>query len=82
MANERKTDFFIGNLLDNAKIKYTPNGSDIKEIEKALKTASKRGNKKAGYPEFTAKVTDFIIVIEDKAELKNQGLYDDDNNLL
>ncbi len=27
MANERKTDFFIGKLLDGAKIDYTPNGS-------------------------------------------------------
>ena len=43
MANERKTDFFIGKLLDSAKIKYTPNGSDIKEIHDALKTASKKG---------------------------------------
>lgn len=76
MANERKTDFFVGGLLDNAKIKYTPNGSDIKEIDDALKTASKRGNGKAGYPEFTAKVNDFIIVIEDKAELDKQVLYD------
>ncbi len=76
MANERKTDFFIGGLLDNVKIKYTPNGSDIKEIDDALKTASKRGNGKAGYPEFTAKVNDFVIVIEDKAELDKQALYD------
>ena len=76
MANERKTDFFIGGLLDNVKIKYTPNGSDIKEIGDALKTASKRGNGKTGYPEFTAKVKDFIIIVEDKAELDKQALYD------
>lgn len=43
MANERKTDFFIGKLLDSAKIIYTPNGSNIKEINGALKTASKKG---------------------------------------
>lgn len=40
MANERKTDFFIGRLLEQANISYTPNGSDIKEVEQALKTAS------------------------------------------
>jgi type I restriction enzyme M protein len=44
MANEKKTDIFISKLLDNAKIEYTPNGSDIKEIQDALKTASKKGN--------------------------------------
>lgn len=42
MANERKTDFFIGKLLDGAKIDYTPNGSSIKEIKDALKTSSKK----------------------------------------
>ena len=41
--NERKTDFLIGNLLSNAKIDFTPNGSCIKEIHDALKTASKKG---------------------------------------
>ena len=50
MANERKTDFFIGKLLDLAKIKFTPNGSDIKEIQDALKTASKKGTGKVGFP--------------------------------
>lgn len=42
MANERKTDFFIGKLLDGANIDYTPNGSSIKEIKDALKTSSKK----------------------------------------
>ena len=37
MANEKKTDIFISRLLENAEIKYTPNGSDIKEIQEALK---------------------------------------------
>ena len=69
MANERKTDFFIGNLLNNARIKFTPNGSDIKEIQDALKTASKKGTGKNGFPEFVCKSRDFIIVIEDKADL-------------
>ena len=37
MANEKKTDIFISKLLESAEIKYTPNGSDIKEIQEALK---------------------------------------------
>jgi len=78
MANEKKTDFFIGKLLDLAKIKFTPNGSDIKEIQDALKTASKKGTGQAGFPEFTAKSKDFIIVIEDKANIDRQADYKDD----
>lgn len=80
MANERKTDFFIGKLLDGAKIDYTPNGSSIKEIQDALKTSSKKKTGKAGFPEFVGKSNDFIIVIEDKADLGKQALYTDDNN--
>ena len=78
MANEKKTDIFISKLLENADIKYTPNGSDIKEIQDALKTASKKGTGKAGFPEFIAISKDFILVIEDKSELEKQVLYDDE----
>jgi hypothetical protein len=77
--NERKTDFFIGKLLDDARIVYTPNGSQIKEIQEALKTASKKGTGNVGFPEFVAKSNDFIIVIEDKAELEWQVNYTDEN---
>ena len=77
MANERKTDFLIGKLLDSAQIEYTPNGSSIKEVQKALKTASKKGTGRAGFPEFVAKSKDFIIIIEDKAEIDKQANYED-----
>lgn len=80
MANERKTDFFIGKLLEGARIDYTPNGSSIKEIQDALKTSSKKKTGKAGFPEFVGKSNDFIIVIEDKADLNKQALYNDDSN--
>lgn len=80
MANERKTDFFIGKLLDGANIDYTPNGSSIKEIKDALKTSSKKKTGKAGFPEFVCKSKDFIIVIEDKADLSMQASYVDENN--
>ena len=84
MANEKKTDFFIGKLLDLAKIEYVPNGSNIKEIQDALKTASKKGTGKAGFPEFVGKSKDFIIVIENKAEVDKQAIYasDDSQELL
>ena len=76
--NERKTDFFIGKLLDLAKITYTPNGSSIKEIQTALKSASKKGTGRAGFPEFVGKSKEFIIVIEDKADVDKQANYHDD----
>jgi type I restriction-modification system DNA methylase subunit len=78
MANERKTDFFIGRLLDSAKIKYTPNGSSIKEIQVALKTASKKRTGRVGFPEFVGQSKDFILVIEDKANLGKQVEYGDE----
>lgn len=77
MANERITDFFIGKLLTDAEIAFVPNGSDIKEIQDALKTASKKGTSKVGFPEFTAKIGEFIIVIENKADEDKQALYED-----
>ena len=80
MANERKTDFFIGKLLDLAEIEYTPNGSSIKEIQVALKTASKKGTGNAGFPEFVGKSNEFILVIEDKASLDKQAIYENEDN--
>ena len=66
---EVKTDLWVAKQLDKCKIDYTAQGSDIKEINEALSTASKRGTGKAGYPEYVAVVNDFVIVIEDKADL-------------
>jgi len=80
--NEKITDFFIGDLLKQAKIDFTPNTSSIKEIKDALKTASKKGTGRAGFPEFTAKSQDFILVIEDKAKLEDQANYKDDENTI
>ncbi len=80
MANEKKTDIFISKLLEIANIKYTPNGSDIKEIQEALKSASKKGTGKSGFPEFVGIAKDFILVIEDKSEIERQVFYEDDNN--
>ncbi len=79
MANEKITDFFIGDRLKNAKIDFTPNGSNIKEIQEALKTASKKGTDNVGFPEFTAKSKDFILVIENKAEIEKQVQYENES---
>ncbi len=72
---EIKTDLWVARQLDDSKIKYDAQGSDIKEINDALQSASKRGTGNAGYPEYVAVVNDFVIVIEDKADLaKHQKL--------
>ena len=72
---EIKTDLWVARQLDDSKIKYDAQGSDVKEINDALQSASKRGTGNAGYPEYVAVVKDFVIVIEDKADLaKHQKL--------
>lgn len=75
---EKNLDIFISKLLDGAKIKYSADGSSIKEINDALKTASKKGTGRVGFPEFVGISKDFIIVIEDKAELDKQAKYTDE----
>ena len=82
MPNERQTDFIIADLLKKAAIDFFPNGSRVDEIQNALKTASKRGTDKQGFPEFTAVVNDFVIVIEDKADSNFQANYLGNDTLL
>ena len=74
---EVKTDLWVAKLLDESEIKYTPQGSDVKELNAALSTASKRGTGKAGYPEYVAVVNDFVLVIEDKADVAFHIKYTD-----
>lgn len=65
---EVKVDLWVAKQLDEAEIKdYDPQGSDIPELNEALKTASKTGKGGPGYPEYVAVVKDFVIVIENKA---------------
>lgn len=66
---EIKTDFWVYSLLQSANIDATAQGSNIKEVDEALKSASKKGTGESGFPDFTAKVKDFLIVIEDKSDL-------------
>ncbi|MCF6173454.1 MAG: SAM-dependent DNA methyltransferase, partial [Campylobacteraceae bacterium] len=66
---EVKTDLWVYELLKEADIELDPQGSTILEIENALKTASKGKTGKVGFPEYVGVVKDFIIVIEDKADV-------------
>ena len=77
---EKQTDFIIASLLEEAGLDFTFNGSKIKEVEEALKTASKRGTGKQGFPEFVAASGEYLIVIEDKADPTKQVKYVDPNS--
>lgn len=78
---EVNTDLWVNDLLKEAGIKLTAQGSNILEIDNALKTASKKGTGNVGFPEYCGIVKDFIIVIEDKATTDKQAKFDE-NGLL
>lgn len=66
---EVRTDLWVYDLLNQAEIKLDPQGSIIKEIDEALKTASKKGTGNVGFPEYVGVVKDYLLIIEDKADL-------------
>lgn len=80
MASEKTTDIFIAGLLHDANIKYETEKTEIKQLQEALNTASKRKTNEIGKPEFIAKVDEFIIIIEDKADTEKQALYCEKNS--
>lgn len=59
---EIRTDLWVYDLLKDANIKIDPQGCNIKEIDEALKTASKRGTENSDYPEYCGIIKDFVIV--------------------
>jgi type I restriction enzyme M protein len=63
------TDFWVYELLKDANIDLHPQGSNIKEIDNALKSASKAGSGKVGFPEYCGVVKDFLLIIENKADV-------------
>lgn len=69
---EVKTDLWVAHQLEECHINYDAQGSNVKEVDEALKTASKRGTGNAGYPEYTAVIGDFVLVIEDKSSMDKQ----------
>lgn len=74
---EIKTDLWVYDLLKDAELDLCPQGSDIVELDNALKTASKAQTGKVGYPEYCGVVKDFVIVIEDKADTANHIKHND-----
>ena len=76
---EVKTDLWIYDLLKQADIQLDAQGSNIKEIDEALKTASKKGTGNVGFPEYVGVVKDYLLVIEDKASLSKHIKLDNKN---
>ena len=70
---------WVYDLLKEAKISgnFTAQGSDIKEINEALQTASKRGTVKVGFPEYVGVVKNFLVVIEDKADTSKHANFNE-----
>jgi len=63
------TDLWVYEMLKEANIDLHPQGSNIKEIDEALRTASKAGTGNVGFPEYSGVVKDFILIIENKADV-------------
>lgn len=78
---EANFDLFIHDLLVEAGIQADTQGSTIAPINEALKTASKHQTGKAGFPEFTAVVGDFVLVMEDKSDRANLCLKEADGTI-
>ena len=71
------TDLWVYELLKEANINLEPQGSTVLEIDEALKTASKSGSGKVGFPEYVGVVKDFLLVIENKASISKHIKLDD-----
>lgn len=74
---EAKTNLWVYGLLKEAGIELEPQGSTVLEINNALKTASKSGSGKVGFPEYVGVVGGFLIVIENKANVSSHKKLDE-----
>jgi type I restriction enzyme M protein len=63
------TDLWVYEMLKEGNIELHPQGSNINEINVALKSASKAGTGKIGFPEYCGVVKDYVLIIEDKADV-------------
>jgi len=73
MTNEASTDLWVWELIKEAGIdkSMSAQGSSVKELNEALKTASKSRTGNVGRPEYIGVVHDFVIVIENKKDTAN-----------
>lgn len=80
MRTEKMTDHIIYGLMTSAGLEPEPEKTQIREVQNALKTASKRMTGKTGKPEFIAMSGNYLIIVEDKPEIKYQANYMTDKN--
>lgn len=73
---EVKTDLWVYELLKEVGLELDPQGSSVKEINEALKTASKKGTGKVGFPEYVGVVKDYLLAILDKWSLNKLHVVD------
>lgn len=78
---EANFDLYIHDLLVEAGIHADTQGSNVIEINNALKTASKHQTGNVGFPEYIAVVNDFVLVMEDKADRANLCLKENDGSI-
>jgi len=78
---EANFDLYVHELLKEAGISASAQGSGVHEIDKALKTASKQQTGKEGFPDFLAVAKDFVLVMENKRDRVFHRLDGDDGNL-
>lgn len=79
---EAETDIWVSGLFKEANIVASPQGSGIKEINDALKTASKKLNGQHGAPDFIGVSKDFLIVVENKKSIREHENRGSDGALL
>jgi type I restriction-modification system DNA methylase subunit len=66
------TDLWVYEMLKEANIELHPQGSNIKDVSEALQSASKAGTGNVGFPEYCGVVKDFLLVVENKADVSQQ----------
>ena len=69
------TDHIIYGMMTSVGLKPEPEKTQIREVQAALKTASKRLTGNAGKPEFIAMSGNYLIVVEDKPDSDHQANY-------
>lgn len=72
---EKITDHIIFGMMTSAGLNPEPESTQIVEVQNALRTASKRRTGEVGKPEFIARVGQYLIIVEDKADTKFQANY-------
>ncbi len=78
---EANFDRFIDSLLKNAEINADYQGSNVFDIDNALKSASKKQTNNPGFPEYVAVINDYVLVIENKSDRNYNCLKEENGDI-